>query len=492
MRLRGGVTEFSGLTQIANVDSIDVCDTGYTIKATQLTLPMPPAQDFEPVEGMSVVFPQTLVASDNFTWGRFGEVGLAVNHVLENPTNAVPPGTPANNLNDLNDRSRVLLDDGRSGQNLEPPAYLGVGGTLRVGDEIKGLTGVMSEGFGSYRVQPLGDPTFTRVNERPAAAPAVGGSLTVAAFNVLNYFTTIDTGAPICGPAADQDCRGADSAFEFGRQKAKLVSAITAMDADVVGVIEIENSASDVPINDLVTGLNDSVGAGTYQAIQTGAIGTDAIRVGLIYKPSSVTPVGDFAILDSTVDPTFDDTKNRPALAQTFSDGDGELFTVAVNHLKSKGSACDDVGDPDIGDEQGNCNVTRTNAAIALANWLAGDPTDSDDPDVLIIGDLNSYAREDPIAALTGLGYTDLVRRYVGPDAYSYVFFGETGYLDHAMANTTMRGQVTGTAVWGINAAEPSALDYNSYNQPSLYTSGPWRSSDHDPVLVGLELRSKK
>ena len=70
---------------------------------------------------------------------------------------------------------------------------------------------------------------------------------------------------------------------------------------------------------------------------------------------------------------------------------------MAVNHLKSKGSPCDDVGDPDPGDGAGNCNLTRTGAAEALVDWLAGDPTGSGDPDFLIIGDLNSYDKEDPI-----------------------------------------------------------------------------------------------
>lgn len=491
VRVRGTVSEFSGQTQISGVDIVEVCDNGSTVSASQITLPQPPGADFEHVEGMAVFFPQTLVASDNFTWGRFGEVGLSVNHALQNPTNVVLPGDPANNRNDRNDRSRILLDDGRGGQNPVPPAYVGEGGTLRVGDTIPDLSGVMSQAFGNYRVHPIDDVVFLRVNERPVDVPSVSGSLTVAAFNVLNYFTTLDGSGSICGPSADLGCRGADSAFEFGRQQAKLVSAITAMDADVIGIIEIENSAGDGPIDDLVAALNAVTDAGPYVAIQTGAIGTDAIRVGIIYQPGAVTPVGDFAVLDQAVDSRFNDEKNRPVLAQTFEDSNGERFTIAVNHLKSKGSSCASIGDPDVGDQQGNCNGTRTAAAEALADWLAGDPTESGDPDFLIIGDLNSYAHEDPIRALTAAGYTDLVRRYVGPNAYSFVFFGEAGYLDHALANKAMRKQVSGTAIWHINADEPSALDYNSFNQASLYTDGPWRSSDHDPVIVGLELASK-
>ena len=163
------------------------------------------------------------------------------------------------------------------------------------------------------------------------------------------------------------------------------------MDADIIGLMELENNDS-AAIQDLVDGLNAVAGAGAYDFIDTGTIGSDAIKVGLIYKTATAEPVGDFAILDSSIDPTFNDDKNRPVLAQTFMQiSDGAKLTVAVNHLKSKGSDCDDLGDPDIGDGQANCNLTRTSAATALANWLATDPTGSGDPDFLITGDLNSY-----------------------------------------------------------------------------------------------------
>ncbi len=177
-------------------------------------------------------------------------------------------------------------------------------------------------------------------------------------------------------------------ATEFTRQRDKIVAAMVAIDADVFGLMEIENHPGDVPAADLVAGLNAAAGAGTYDYLETGAIGTDAIRQAVIYKPATVTPVGAYAVLDSTVDPRFNDEKNRPVLAQTFiDDTTGGIFTVAVNHLKSKGSDCDDIGDPDIGDGAGNCNLTRLAAAEALVDWLATDPTGSGDEDFMIIGD---------------------------------------------------------------------------------------------------------
>src|SRR5262249_1268450 len=149
---------------------------------------------------------------------------------------------------------------------------------------------------------------------------------------------------------------------ELTRQRDKIVSAIMGLDADVVGLMELENNAT-TAIQNLVDGLNAKKGPGTYAFVDTGTIGTDAIKVGLIYKPATVAPVGPHAILDSTVDPTFIDTKNRPVLAQTLEEkATGGRFTLAVAHLKSKGSDCNDVGDPDTGDGQGNCNLTRTAA----------------------------------------------------------------------------------------------------------------------------------
>jgi hypothetical protein len=340
----------------------------------------------------------------------------------------------------------------------------------------------------------------------------VGGTLHVAGMNTLNFFLTLDqpTGNPLdnkCGPAQNFECRGADAdqPTEFTRQRDKLIAAIAGLEGDVVGLNELENTTGVDPLGDpargLVPGLNATLGAGTYAYIDTGTIGTDAIRVGLIFKPAAVEPVGTFQILDSSDDPRFIDTKSRPVLAQTFRElATGELFTVAVNHLKSKGSDCNDVGDPDTGDGSGNCNNTRELAAQALVDWLATDPTGSGDPDFLIIGDLNSYAQEDPIDAIkagpddtagTADDYTNLIARFLGTYAYSYVFDGQAGYLDHALATPGLNGRVTGAAEWHINADEPDLLDYDTSFKPpaqdAIYEPNAYRSSDHDPVIVGLE-----
>jgi predicted extracellular nuclease len=323
---------------------------------------------------------------------------------------------------------------------------------------------------------------------------------------VLNYFTTLDTGPSICGPSGTLGCRGANSAAELDRQRDKIVSALVAIDADVVGLVEIENNAT-ASLEDLVGGLNAVVGPGTYDYVNTGTIGGDAIKVALIYKPATVAPLGNFAILDSSVDPRFIDTKNRPVLIQTFEEiATAARVTVAVNHLKSKGSSCetvpeDPLNDPDLGDGQANCNLTRTSAVEALVDYLATDPTGSGDSDFLIMGDLNAYAMEDPITTAEAAGYTNLIEAFHGAETYSFVFDGQLGYLDHAMSNANLTPQVTGVTEWHINSDEVNVLDYNdgiqdpgeaSFERKSnalpVYEPDAYRSSDHDPVIIGLAL----
>lgn len=496
----GTVVEFGSgsatLTELASVTSVSTLDTGRSdlVSASILGLPVGSVGEFEAFEGMLVQFPQTLTVTETFNLARFGTVSLATER-LYNPTHLAEPGTDAQAVADLNARSRIELDDGLSAQNPDPVIYP-VGGlsgtnTLRSGDTVTGISAVLDQRFGVYRLQPVGTPDFLASNPRPSVPPFPGGSLTVASVNVLNYFVTTDSSGSICGPANDQGCRGADSASELERQTQKIVAALSAMSADVYGLVELENSAGVPVLATLVDEINQAMGPGTYDFVDTGTVGSDAIKVGFIYKPSTVTPTGSFAILDT---PAIIPDRNRVPLAQTFEENaSGEKLTLVVNHFKSKGSACADIGDPDTGDGQGNCNLTRTAIAEELVSWLATDPTGSGDPDFMILGDLNSYAMEDPIDALKNGGYTDLTDFFIGQSAYSFVFRGEFGYLDYALSSESLTPQITGLTEWHINADEPRALDYNEeFKTPgqviSFFDPGAFRSSDHDPLIVGLSL----
>jgi uncharacterized protein len=521
----GNVSEFQGQTQISvsSTSNIAVCSTGNSIQPTQVTLPVTSPTGLERYEGMLVTLPQTLYVTEHFQLGRFGQVLLSSRGVLQQPTNVVAPGVPAAAMQAQNDLNKLILDDSLQNQNADPIVFgrggqpLSASNTLRGGDTITGLTGVMTYTWAgnavsgnAYRIRPLnalggGAPNFQPANARPATPPAVGGNAKVAALNLLNFFNTFGMTACSGGVAgATMECRGADNQIEFDRQWPKTVAAITGLDADVVAIMEMENDGygPQSAIQFLVDKLNAATAPGTYAFIdadaatgQVDALGSDAIKVGLVYKPARVTPVGATAVLNSVAFVNGGDSapRSRPSLAQAFQlNSNGARFIVDANHLKSKGSACDT---PDAGDGQANCNQVRVNAANALVDWLVSNPTGTGDPDVLIVGDLNSYAMEDPITTLKDGGYTNLLSRFLGAAAYSYLFDGQFGYLDHALGSASLTSQVSGIGEWHINADEPSVLDYNTDFKTanlisSLYASDQYRMSDHDPVLVGLDLPS--
>jgi predicted extracellular nuclease len=519
IRVSGVAGEFQDQTQIGSVSSIVHCGTG-SVAPVDVTLPFPSADYLERYEGMLVRLPQTLFVTEHFHLGRFGQVVMSSEERLPQPTNVVPPGPAALALQAANDLNRIIIDDASNSQNPDPILFgrggnpLSASNTLRGGDTATGIVGVMTYTWAgnaasgnAYRVRPIhaldGYVDFVAANPRPVAPPAVGGALKVVGMNLLNFFHTFES----CTLGVDgdpTDCRGANTAEEFDRQWPKTVAAILAMDADIIGVNEIENDGYDSSsaIQFLVDQLNAASAPGTYAFIdvdaatgQENALGTDAIKVGLLYRPAAVTPVGQTAALNTEAFVNGGDSapRSRPSLAQAFEQNSNRArFIVNLNHLKSKGSACDD---PDAGDGQGNCNGVRVQAAHELMAWLAADPTRTGERDILMIGDYNSYAMEEPIKVIKEAGFTNLIESRVGEDAYSYVFDGQWGYLDHALASPSLLRQVTGVGEYHINADEPSVLDYNTDFKTenlitTLYAPDQFRVSDHDPIIVGLTLKS--
>ncbi len=535
----GTQEDFFGMSQLdvpqAGVDgNVTVVSSGNMGLVSPALIDLPAAASttaegtFEQYEGMLIQVVDELTVTEYYQLARFGQIVLSEGGKLRQYTSENLPSAAgyAAHLNDIAAR-RIILDDLNNSQNSTDPVYhpqpngFSTTDYIRGGDTVSNLTGVLhwsyagSGGTDAWRVRPqISNPiTFNSSNPRPAAPDSVGGNIQVATLNVLNYFTTIDDGVNTCGPAAI-GCRGANSAAELARQTDKLVAALLGIDADIVGLVEIENNET-ASLQAVVDALNVA-STDTYAYINTGFIGTDAIKVGIIYKSDVVSPSGIFAVLDTSdfTDPNnIGSPKNRPALAQTFevtnvgNDSFGAKFTIVVNHLKSKGSSCG-VGDDDTTTGQANCNLTRTLAAQKLVDWLATDPTGSNDPDMLVLGDLNSYAMEDPIQAIqagpddlagTADDYTNLVNLYGGSSAYSFVFSGQWGYLDHALSNGSLTAQVTGVTEWRINADEVNLLDYNdaiqdpgeaSYEvKPSvnpLYAPDAYRVADHDPIIIGL------
>lgn len=460
--------------------------------------------DLEAFEGMLVRVPHRMTVTDVYELERFGALGLSEGGRLFQFTHLNRPDAAGYLAHKRSNAARFLiLDDGLRESNVYPIRYLrpdeSPASAVRVGDTVSGLVGNLrysrgsgGQGNATWRLMPVDTPGFTLTNPRPGR-PDVAGRLRVASFNVLNYFSTIDTGKPICGPNPG-NCRGADSDSEQARQLAKIVTALQMIDADIVALVELENNDSQ-SLQDIVVALNGRYGETVYSALATGTIGDDTIRTGFIYKPANVALAGRYAILDSNIDKRFDDERNRPALAQSFLEKHSNgVLTVVLNHLKSKGSNCDSDGDVNAGDGQGNCNGARTNAALALADWIATDPTKSRDPDVLIMGDLNAYAAEDPLLALAGAGFGNLLGGNDNSASYSFVYDSQTGALDHALASPSLATQVAETLEWHINADESAVHDYNLEHgrDSALFNADiPYRSSDHDPIIVGIDLAAK-
>jgi uncharacterized protein len=495
VRVAGTVKETFGLTQI-QAQALSICSSQTSLPQAQLiNLPLNTLAQFEALEAMRVATSQPLTVNETYTLGRFGQVLLA-NGRLYQPTHLALPGAAAAAIAASNTLNQILLDDGSNVQNPDPVIFpapgLSAANTLRSGDQMTDIVGVLSFDFGAYRILPTQVPSVIASNPRSEQAPSIAGTnLRVASFNLLNFFNGDGAGGGF--PTA----RGASNSLELLRQKAKLLSALAGLNADVVGVLEIENDgySSSSALAELTRELSAFTGQ-PWQFINPGVtkIGTDEIAPGIIYRSDRVRPIGRAAILNSAVDARFIDTKNRPALAQSFQlISTGAAITVNVNHFKSKGSDCNDLGDPDTLDGQGNCAKTRLQAAQALSDWLATHPTGINDADHLILGDLNSYAKEDSIRHLTAAGFTDLIAEYEGEAGYSYVFNGQAGYLDYALASTSLSAQTLSAHTWHINADEPLALDYNlefksAGQQLSFYAPDAYRSSDHDPLVVSIKL----
>ena len=484
VQVSGTPGESFGQTQIADTTEVGICSTGATPPpAASLDLPATTA-DLEPLEGMLATPVDTLTVSEVFNLNRFGEVVLSQGGRLVIPTETAEPGTAAQAVMASNAARRLVLDDGLSTNLVTAgvaPPYLTLDDPVRVGDQLGTLQpSVLSFGFSAWRLQPADGSadgnTFVEKNPRTAAPRSVGGDIQVGAFNVLNFFFNWD----------HPDARGATTEAEMLQQRAKIVTAITDMDAEVLALQEIENSSvisPETPYSaheNLVGALNEAEGEDVWEYVEASET-SDVITNAIIYRTDAVTPVGEPRQI--TEDAVWDNA--REPIAQTFT-ARGDTFTVIGNHLKSKGSGTGP-GNVDIGDGQGASNADRVAQAGSLMAFVDEVETAVGDPDVLLLGDFNAYLKEDPIDVIHGAGFVDLGAT-MNPRDYSYVFNGESGSLDHAFASPSQRLKVTGVDTWNINGVESIAYQYDGHD--SLYSEYAYAASDHSPEILGLALRS--
>ncbi len=550
VRVAGFVTETFGETQIsvaspASGATVQVISSGNDLPdATVITLGDDDQPSLESFEGMLVTVQQTLTIVEQFNLDRFNEIKLFATEGFEQtgPDGTTIIGERPFTYTQYNDPNAagyqeylaelaartITYDDGLGTQNSPISGLDGFEGyntatAPRMGDTITNLTGVLDYDFGVYRIRSVeeGVNTFDSAGERPPETVTVDGKLKVATFNVLNFFTTIDEG--VATTELGQDPRGADTALELERQIDKLVTAILGLDADILGLIEIENDFQDpvwqkTPVQALVDAINAKLGAPIYAYVDPGQdyVGGDAIAVGMIYRTDTVKvatgtnpailtdaqvsqDILDRAVVDNNGaapgGSVFDGANtSRAPLAVTFeeTDEDGGLLTVVVNHTKSK-SGTGTGADADAGDGAGNWNNQRQLAVEALVEWLETNPTGSNTKNTLLIGDFNAYAEESPIDFLTDTaGFVNIAAELLDL-AYSYLFDAAVGTLDYAFASIELFNQVVDALEWHINSDEADALDYNTdFGRDQTYFDGdtPYRASDHDPIVVGFDIDS--
>ena len=532
--VKGKVAEYSGvkdataatqsLTQLLpqSITAATDCDP---VKPTELS-GVPTQDQMEALESMLVLPKDTWTITDNYKTNRYGTLSLTPGtEVLRTATDVVAPGAPAQAYEaenaaktiDLDDASTTDLTNFKQNGHKERYAYLANGAPARVGYHVTFTKPVVLESrFGSFVFQPTqmtaGNPErspVTITGERPAA-PTVSGDTKVATFNVLNYFSDLGENEPGCKGyedrnhkyVTDKNCklRGAWSSQAFANQQTKIVQAINTIDADVVALEEIENPVAsgvstdrDGALKSLVNALNAAAGSEVWAYVpspSTVPANEDVIRIAFIYKKAKIAPVGDSVIYD---DPAYTGLARQP-LAQEFKpitdvNHEGKNFVVIANHFKSKGSApknlsgAEAAANTDNGDGQGNSNGVRVKQARALATFAQrfnGTPT-------LLVGDFNAYTKEDPLKVLTDAGWA----HESGHGDSSYVYGGRSGSMDHVFANSAAHPLITEVKSWAVNAQESIAFEYSraNYNAYLAFEAdNPYRASDHNPEIIGLNL----
>ena len=451
-------------------------------RAQALALREPPASaaDWEALEGRLLYLPGPLTVSGNDGLGRYGELIVSFGERLYVPTELALPGESALALAEDNARRSLRLDDARDRRDPDRiwylPEPLSAQAPARAGSLVFGATGVLDQRHGEYRLQLTESLEGIEQAPRPAL-PEVPGEVRLASLNLLNLFNGDGRGGGFPTP------RGAATEARYRQQQAKLVTLLQAMQADAVALLELENDGNgpDSALARLVDALNAAGPARDWRFVDAGqGPGQDPIRVGLIYRADRLRPLGGPATLEEG--PFL--TLSRAPLAQAFQAGEGPVFLVVANHFKSKGG-CDEAraGDRDQGDGQGCFNATRRDSARRLHAWLASDPTGTAPTGAVLLGDFNAYAREDPITWLQGQGWADAFALVAAERPWSYVFRGQAGRLDHALLDPGLAPRLRGAAVWHVNADEAERFDYRQDPEPR-----PWRASDHDPLLLGLDL----
>lgn len=527
VQVTGAVSEFNGLTEITPAAGGVVPVSGSAAPVTPLVGAYPTTEAArEAHEGELLALTNTFTVTDTYSLNNYAEIGLATGTTpLIVPTEVADAQDSAAIAAVVADNAArgVVLDDAASlnflsaANQATPLPWLSASNPVRVGATATFQAPVILDFRNSvWKFQPQqrvtgeGSSVVRFDNTRKAAPEDVAGNLHLATFNVLNYFPTLGVDYAAAGHTCTyyddragnhntvRDCgptgpRGAAEADDLNRQQTKIVAAINALGADVVSLEEIENSAQfgpdrDAALSRLVDALNAAAGSTRWAFAPSPSAAElpplaeqDVIRTAFIYNPSTISLVGASQVLVGSA--AF--ANAREPLAQAFKPKgatDASTFAVVVNHFKSKGSGTDD------GTGQGNANPDRIAQAGDLIPFADDFASARGTAKVFLTGDFNSYSHEDPIQVLEGAGYQLIDSD--NPHEWTYSFDGQSGSLDHVLANPAAQELVAGADIWGINSGESVAWEYSrtNYNVADFYQPNMFRASDHDPEIVGLNV----
>ena len=451
--LTGTVTEYNGKTELTSVRDLEVLKQGVGIPYVPVSFPEGLVDSYEAYEGMALMFTNPLYLNSTYDLRYDGSLELGSER-LRSPTDYVEPGSEDYQaVLASNRQNRLVLDDGSTYRNPSPTPFLDQDGTCRTGQRVDTLYCVLDEVYEEYKVYAAEEIRW-KGNAR-AAMPdeaALGDyALKVCGYNLEMFF--------------------ADEAVQTER----IVKLLDAVDADLFGLVEVGGGSA--VITALVEALNEAKGREEYDYIRwAGHEQSSTYTLNhIVYRKSKLEPFGGYFMINS-VNPL-----NRK-LVQGFREiASGEAFVYSINHFKSK-SGSGSGADADQGDGQGEYNSRRRQEAYAVVNKLSELRYHYETDRILVMGDLNSLYMEDPIRIFVDKGYEDQVHRFE-PDSYTYCYDGQVQFLDYSLASAGMQPYVTGATVWHVNADEPSFLDYD---RDETHQSGPYRASDHDPVIVGL------
>lgn len=325
---------------------------------------------------------------------------------------------------------------------------------VRTGAVLKNLTArVVAPG----KLVTGAAPTF--LNNKPEAKPKMPkNGLLICAANIQNYFFDL-------GGYAQRKTTKKQQLL----QTEKICKAFQQIDADIYALCEIQRGDSAPQM--LVDAMNAMAKKEKYAYVSDGWDNQDMISCGYIYRKDRVRAYGE--MVHGYADTTSHYHYRLVAIG--FEElSTGGKFVLNINHLRSKRGT---------GAESNEKRMANVDSLLVMLDKIEGEQM-FDDADILLVGDYNSYAQEEPIQTIVRAGYEDMIVRD-DSTSYSYVYHSEAGCLDRVFASKTMAKQVQKVAVYHVNTDYFYSRGFKRGLDNTMF-----RYADHDPVLISVKLDS--